>query len=195
MRTLCFLMIGALASTNALADDMAGHGYFGAAMGIFDYSESVSGFGTLEDSAVSYRLYGGWRFSERFAIEGGLGQTGDLEWSDSIVDPVLGAVSASLTADYSVKTVRAMFFLPVSSVNLFAGLGLYDADTSVSFALSAPGVTATGSADGSDDGATLLTGLEWGLMDSLTFRGEFEWFDTESSVDAYNLSLALHYRF
>jgi hypothetical protein len=57
-----------------------GGGYIGAQLGGFDYQEGVEEAGfRLADTVYAYRLFGGYQISDHFAIEGGIGRTGELE--------------------------------------------------------------------------------------------------------------------
>lgn len=174
-------------SSQALAQEGGGEGaYLGASLGKFDYEETVDAFGVeFSDSATAYRIFGGYRFNENFALEAGWGATGDLE--ETYTD---GFDTAVIRGDYEVLTVRALAIAPFDSVSLYGGVGYYDAtlDGSVSII----GFLQE-SFEGDDSGATLVGGLQFDL-DKVSIRAEYEWFDTDSSVDAWDISVGLLFR-
>ena len=45
----------------------------------------------------AYRIIGGYRFNDNFALEGGWGKTGDLEESFTEVIPPFGTVTLNLS--------------------------------------------------------------------------------------------------
>lgn len=179
-----------LAGNAAWAQDDDAGGYFGVGLGQLDYEEESFGL-TLEDTTLAYKLYGGYRFDDTWAFEASYGQTSDLKWSDSGFVPGLGDASVTLSGDYEVLEIRGVAHLRAFMI----GLGLWDADLNASLSGT---TTSTGpfaaSASDSDSGLSVILGGEW-KMDTWNLRAEYEFFDTESTVDAYTLSLGLHFRF
>ncbi len=78
MKKLALLLVLATAPLAHAQEDRGM--YFGAGLGSFDYDESSSDitFG-ISDSTYAYHLLGGYKFTENFALEVGLGGTGDIE--------------------------------------------------------------------------------------------------------------------
>jgi hypothetical protein len=66
--TICCL---ALWSAGALAQDKMG-AYLGGGLGQFDFQEEGDGSLAIEDTALFYRVYGGYRFNGTFAVEGAI---------------------------------------------------------------------------------------------------------------------------
>src|SRR5690606_1687193 len=165
----------ALASLAAHSQELHSSGpYLGFGLGYLDYEENVEGM-SLSDSTTAYRIFGGYRFNENFSLEGGWGATSDLKETVSF-----GGLPVDITADYEIKTVRLLGTVPFDSVSLFGGIGYYDADLDVSASIAGLGGV---SAEGSDSGATLVGGVEFALK-RVSLRAEYEWFDTDSNVDA-----------
>jgi hypothetical protein len=165
--------------------------YMGFSVGSFSYEEEDEDLGTLiDDSTSAYRLMGGYRFNDNFALEGGFGQTGDIEESFAEFIPGFGSLNFGVGAEFEVLTVRALAFMPFEKVSLLGGVGYYDADIEVT--VSVPGV-GSGSEGTSDDGATLIGGFEFNL-ERVDIRTELEWFDIDNG-EAWDISVGLLFRF
>ena len=176
----------ALASVSAYSQELGTSGpYMGFGLGYLDYEQSDAGL-SMSDGTTAYRLFGGYRFNENFAVEGGWGTTSDLK--DSVV---VGGNTFSVNGDYEIMTVRALGAVPFDMVSLFGGVGFYDADQSVSLSINGAPL---GSFDGSDSGATVIGGVEFSL-NRVSLRAEYEWFDTDSTIDASVLGLGLLFSF
>lgn len=175
-----------LASLAAHSQELKTSGaYMGFGLGYLDYEESEAGF-SFSDSTTAYRLLGGYRFSENFAVEGGWGATSDLKDTVSV-----SGVSVDVKGDYEIMSVRALGTIPLDSVSLFGGVGYYDAELSVTASVAGFGSI---SADGNDSGAALIGGVEF-LLNRVSLRAEYEWFDTDSNIDASTLGLGLLFSF
>lgn len=110
---LALILCLGLAQT-ANAQDMSG-GYIGFALGAVDYEVADEDLGeTLSDTSTAYRVLGGYRFSDNFAVEGGWVQTSDLE--ENIVEtlPLFGTLTLDVDAELEVLTVRALGIIPFS---------------------------------------------------------------------------------
>ncbi|HEX6996535.1 MAG TPA: outer membrane beta-barrel protein [Gammaproteobacteria bacterium] len=192
-RLLLLTGLALLASTSQ-AQENAG-AYFGFSLGSFDYEETeeVTGL-VISDSTSAYRLFGGYRFSDNFAVEGSWGATGDIKEGFSGSDPALGTVTLDIKGDYEVLSVRALGILPFDKVSLFGGVGYYDADLTARGRYEDAFQIVAIKVEGSDDGATVIGGLQFDL-DRLSIRGEYEWFDTDSNVDASDISIGLLFNF
>jgi hypothetical protein len=174
-------------STGAWAQTETGP-YVGFGLGQLDYEESDFGL-TFDDTALAYKVYGGYRFTETWAVEAYYGQTADLEWSDSGSIP--GVIFARLSGDYETIEIRALAYFNAFVV----GIGYWDADlkATLSGTLSFSGPFSYSASD-SDSGASAILGGEWDI-DQWSIRGEIEVFDTDSNVDAYTVGVGLHFRF
>jgi opacity protein-like surface antigen len=174
----------------AAAQDRSGP-YMGVSVGSFSYEEDVDELGLgIDDSTNTYRLIGGYRFSESFALEGGWGRTGDIEESFTEDFPPFGPLTFDVGAEFEVLTVRGLGFIPFERVSLLGGIGYYDADIEVTAGV--PGF-GSGSEEASEDGATLIGGLEFNL-DRVDVRTELEWFDVDDG-EAWDLSVGVLFGF
>jgi hypothetical protein len=188
MRAL-FISLLAFASASAIAQDDSG-AYVGFGIGQLDYEEEDFGL-TLEDTTLFYKVYGGYRFDETWAFEAYYGQTDDLEWTESGFDPGIGDYSVRLAGDYDLREVRGLAHLDWFLI----GLGYWDADLSASLSGTSDltGPFSISESD-SDSGASIIVGGEWDL-DTLAIRAELEYFDTESTVDAYTIGVGIQFTF
>jgi outer membrane protein with beta-barrel domain len=189
---LALILCLGLAQT-ANAQGMSG-GYIGFALGVVDYEEADEDLGeTLSDTSSAYRVLGGYRFSDNFAVEGGWSRTSNLE--ESIVEsiPFFGTLTLDVDAELEVLTVRALGFIPFSKVSLFGGAGYYDAEANVSVSVAGFG-NAEGEGEASDSGATLSGGIQFDLK-RVSIRGEYEWFDTSDEIDASGVGIGVLFRF
>ena len=173
----------------AHAQDYSGP-YLGVSVGSFDYTELDDQIGVLiEDSTSAYRLIGGYQVNENLAIEAGVGKTGDIKESFPLGP---GSGSFDIRADYELVTVRALGLVPLDSFDFFGGIGYYDATINVS--ATATGVGSLGEDEDEDSGATLLGGVQF-YLDNFTIRGEYEWFNTDSDLEVWDISVGVLFRF
>jgi hypothetical protein len=190
VRRVAIVSLSLLLGTAAFAQPDSGP-YIGVAAGSFSYEESDDDFGTLIDvTTSSYRLIGGYQIHESLAVGGGIGKTGDIKESFPLAP--FGSGSLDVRAEYEVLTVRALWLVPVSSVDLFGGVGYFDATVNVD--VSATGFGSLGESEEDDSGATLFGGLHF-YLDNVTLRGEYEWFDSDGDVDTWNLAVGVLFHF
>ena len=103
LETVHAARIGADSMSRARADGKCagdGSGYIGFALGAVDYEEADEDLGeTLSDTSTAYRVLGGYRFSDNFAVEGGWVRTSDLE--ENIVEtlPLFGTLTLDVYAE------------------------------------------------------------------------------------------------
>lgn len=189
-----------LASGAVLAQDVSG-AYMGATVGNLTYTERADGLissSDFDDSASAYRLYGGYRLGSRFALElgyatsDGISDTIDMDLGGLVVVPV------DVSNDVTMTTARALVHfpfnaerLPFVSLSVFAGLGVYDADTESTGSIGGLPFAVT---ESTEDGSTALLGLQVDFP-KLSIRGEYEWFDTDSTVDLWSAGVGLIFRF
>ncbi len=69
--------------------------YAGGGIGSAELSEDFDGF-TIDTDSTAFRIFGGWRFNDYFAVEGGYQDFGDFEQQ---IDVNGTPVTASLSAD------------------------------------------------------------------------------------------------
>ena len=196
MRTLVFVIAAFLAAP-VFAQDTTGT-YVGVTVGNASYVEKADGLLTqsdFDDSASAARLYGGYRFG-RLALELGYAETDGIQ---DTIDVVQGTVvPVDIANDFSMTTLRAIGFFPIRqerlpfiSFNVFVGAGVYDASLKSGGNLGGLGLVST---ESSNDGGTALLGFQVDFP-KVSVRAEYEWFDTESSVDITSAGVGLIFRF
>jgi Outer membrane protein beta-barrel domain len=167
--------------------------YFGAGLGSFDYDEGSDG---ISDSNYAYHLFGGYKFSDNFAIELGLGGTGDLEESFTDTVPGIGTVTLEVDAHASIYSLVLLGMLPFDRMSLFAGVGYFNAGFEGD--VNAVGFGGGSFDGGHDHGALASFGLQhdFGLdLKSFSIRGQYDWYDFPDDIDASGFSLSMLYRF
>ena len=155
----------ALWSAGALAQDRTGP-YLGGAVGQFDFHAT----------ALSYKVYGGFRFDDTWAIEASYGQTYELTGSAT-----LGTQNTTVRAEYDFLAVRGLVHVKA----FFGGIGYWQAtvdDTPFSPHWK------------SDSGVSIVLGGQWDL-DRIGIRVEAEAYDMDSADAGYNYAVGAHYRF
>jgi hypothetical protein len=185
------VLIGALVlvSVNASAQLDSGY-YLGAAVGQMDYTDS--GFSqSIDDSTDIFRLYGGFRFDDTWAMEAHYGQSGDLAWFESITVPGSGSFTADVTSDWRILQVRGIGHFRA----FYGGIGYWDADVDLRAVVTDPDNNTTDVAiSDSDEGYAVIVGGEWEFRD-WAIRAEYEYFNTNSGVDLSTLSFGGHFKF
>lgn len=212
-----------MASATALAEESAGW-YFGATGGqaeadvskaelddivLFAFeangADVLSGSSTLDDSDTSFSLFGGYRFSQYFAVEASYIDLGTAEYrSAGIVDPInLPPAPATYSADIEVTgfTAAAIGSVPVgTSFDVHGRLGVLFADTEISqrVTISSSAASDSFSADSQDFfyglGVGMQVGERWSFsLDWQQFKDVGDDSETgESDID--RLSLGVIYR-
>ena len=196
MKTLALLLALALAP---LAHAQSDRGmYFGAGLGSFAYDEGTGG---VSDSAYAYHLFGGYKFNEHFALEGGISGTGDLKDSFTVMDP-FGPVKLDVKENYNLYSFTALGILPFDNMSLFAGAGYFSASFSGSidaFDLNTGSNLGSGSIPGPhSSGAAAKFGIQhdFGLdLKSLSIRAQYDWYDFDGNIDASGITIAMLFRF
>ena len=168
----------------------------GAGLGTFDYEESGTDTITISDTTSAYQLFGGYQFNEHLALEFGFGRTGSIKSTFSDLVPVLGPITLDVDATYDIYALKALGFIPLDKLSLFASAGYFSAGLGGTVNLQ--GVGEIGTLDGHDRGTLLTAGIQrdFGLdLKSLSIRGEYQWFDIGSDVDAWGLNISMLFRF
>lgn len=196
MRLVGFVVLAVLASPCLAQEGM----YVGAAVGSFDYSDD-SGFlapGTFSDTVSAWRFYGGFEFNENVAVEIRYGGTGEMTYSESGTDPVLGDYTATIDTDISVTSVLGIGMLPKDWGVLIGGLGYFSSSADADLALTTGccgGFNVAGSDD--DNGLAAVIGVEWRFGrfgTGVGLRLEYEWLDFDDA-DASTIGIGVAYRF
>jgi len=171
--------------------------YVGLSVGSFSYEQQPDPFAIqLEDTTSAFRIIGGYRFSDHFALEGSWLKTGALE--DDFTRSISGGLfGINVKGDYDVRTIRALGILPLNdTVSLYGGLGYYEAKLDVTVtAQNWPGPS-PGSyfAEFGDEGSAIVGGVEFKL-ERMNIRAEFEKLDTKDNSDAWDFNVGMLFRF
>jgi hypothetical protein len=176
---------------------LVGHaeGYVGVGVGSFDYSEQGDGvtvLANLDDTTTSYSVCGGYEFFKYFAVEGSIGQSGEIHGTVPLSIPGRGVLNFAISAEYDIASVRAVGFIPVGkSVRLFGALGIYALSLdSTGTTVSLPPVNTQ-----SDDqglGAMLGVQVDFGKV---AVRARYETYNTESNLDLSDFGIGFSVRF
>ena len=157
--------------TAFLDDEAAKHGAFvGASLGVFDYE----GYASARDRGPASRLFGGFSFDEKWAVEGSFITTATL--SDTV------APGAPVTADFGILSIRGLY----QGGPFIFGIGYWYGDEHLTEA----GLVASRS----DSGFSSVVGVEWG-QGKLVYRVEWELFDSDWSPDTDTSMLSFGARF
>ncbi len=192
-------VVGAVVLAGPVYGQDVSGGYLGATLGDLTYTERADGIvarSDFDDSASQFRLYGGYRLGRRIALELGYAETDGI--ADSVDMDLNGIVPVDVSSDFTVTTARALLHFPIGaerlpfvSLSIFAGAGIYDAD------LKSEGNFAglsTGTVESTEDGSTALLGVQIDFP-RVSIRAEYEWFDTESTVDIWSAGVGVIFRF
>ncbi len=136
----------------------------------------------IDDSAVGFKLYGGYKFNNWFGVEGAYLNTSDFTQEATISSP-------KLDTSYSGFMVSAVGYVPLpgDEVEVYGKVGFFDFDQDLA-------ISDANFQSGSEDGATAGVGAAIAIADNLGIRAEYEWFDIESG-DFWSVNLGLEYRF
>lgn len=178
------------------------HGpYVGVSAGSFSFEQNQDGpLGIpFSDSSAAYRLFGGYQLNSVYGIEAGWAKAGDFTDTLRVYDQTGGELRLEMAADYEIATLRFVALAPFSSINMYGALGYYDAKLNVRGRLSTPtdvveAVVIEAEQHTSDSGATVAGGVQFDLK-RFSIRGEYEWFNTKSSVRASNFSVGILFLF
>ena len=157
-------------------------GYVGLSAGSYRFEDHDA---SVSDDAFSYGVFGGYRFSKRFAVEGSLQTTTDLE---DILDALL--FPSGTRAQYAVQTVRALGIVQRNKWELFGGLGYHQSDADVSVMVAGTVMNL----DSDDRGTTALAGVQLDGKE-FSYRLQYEWFDADERLDLSNVAFGWVVRF
>ena len=166
------LSVLGVAGLFAATSSIAGEGYIGASAGIMNVEDDSAGTG-FSDTPFSAKVFGGYEFNENFAAEVAYFSTvGDAE--DLGIDVSLDGF-----------TLRFVGMIPTSdNFSLLGSVGYWDGEAEAS----AGGISATGS----EDGVTLGVGGKY-RFESVSLRGEFEWFDSEDTIWTFLVGVQVNF--
>jgi len=155
-----------------VAGTAAAQGYIGVGAGIttFDLCDDLNALGltSCDDKDTGWKLFGGYKFTPNFAVEGAWIDLGEVSASDGFVT-VTGEVDGFQIAAVGIFPINPQF-------GIFGKVGAYMWD--VSATASAPGFA---SASASDDGTDIMfgAGVSWNFTSNFGLRAEWERFDID----------------
>jgi OOP family OmpA-OmpF porin len=164
--------------------------YIGLSVGSFSYEKDIQPLIHVDDTTSVYRIIGGYRFNEHFALEGAWGETGDIE--DTVTVPTSqGDLGIDVKGEYEVLTIRALGIIPLGErASLYGGIGYYNATVTTHM------LTGVGSYDFEDraNGATVVGGVEFKL-NRMNIRAEIEKSEVDAGTDAWDVNVGMLFRF
>jgi hypothetical protein len=189
-RLMCLVLVVAFARAAAAQEAEEDRGpYLGLSLGSFNYEQENGEFGIfVEDTTPGYRIIGGYRFNDHFALEGTWGENPNLEDTTVFSNGTVG-----VRGEYEVRTVRALGILPLGDkVSLYGALGYYDAvlDATVTSSLVS---SRPYDVEDTSDGATLALGVQFDL-ERVDIRAELEKF-LDSGSEAWGFNVGVFFRF
>ena len=173
------LLAVALSPLSAMAENSF---YVGASIGAASLNEDFDGL-SVDDNTTSFRLVGGWRFSDYFALEGGYHDFGDFE-QDIDINGVVSSIS--LSADGF--TLGATGSVPVSEqFSLFgrAGWFFWDGDAEINN---------VSQATPEDTNLYLGVGISYAVSDRFRVTGDWTRYELESA-NSNVISIGIQYGF
>lgn len=172
---MVFTTIGVLFAAPALGAGEMSNVYLGIGAGVANLKDDVRlndlGDIRFNDDSTAYKVFGGYRATENFAVEGGYRDFGKAE-----------------SGPFSIKTdgfdVAAVGILPVGPVELLAKAGIIFWDANAKSPVP------------DDSGEDLMYGVGGQMnLGSLFFRLESEWFDMNFSDNTQMISGSVGWRF
>lgn len=140
----------------------------------------------IDDSDTSFGVYGGYRFSPYFALEGEYTDFGDLEVDLSELE-INNARTEPRTWG-----VRAVGFVPITqNLELLGSVGLHSFDLDPSDDDGFRDVV--GSKSSTD--LTYGIGAQYNFASNFTLRTQFQRYEFKDAGSSDEISLGLHYRF
>jgi OOP family OmpA-OmpF porin len=178
-RSLCLACLLALGCGTLAAEELRSGFYVGAGIAQARFDDDEFDFGAIDDEEDTWKLVGGYRFNERFAIEGSY-----LDFGEAAAPSGLGL--NPVAAEAKAFAVQAVGIVPVPFIDLYAKAGLARMDGE-----------ARGGNVLAEDKTTEFTfgaGAQW-RWKNLALRAEYEKFDTDVIGDLDLISLGATYTF
>lgn len=161
-----------VAATPAIASE----GFVGASLGVMDVEEDAGGL-SFSDTPAAYKVFGGFNFNDNFGLE--LSYVSTLEDAEDTVAGIPVEVSLDAFVLRGVGAIQTS-----DKFSILGSVGYWDGD----FEASGAGVAGSGS----DDGITLGLGGKY-RFDTVSIRGEIEWFDSDISIWTVLLGIQVNF--
>lgn len=185
----------------------AGNGwYIGASVGQSEFdlgsgaeldalllTDGITSTTTTDDSDTGWKLFGGFAFSENFAVEAGYVDFGESEFNTTVTAPAIAAGVYNTAVETTSFYVDLVGTVPVTdSFNVFGKVGFNRWD--VEGTISVPGFGSGTILEDDGNDVTYGVGASYSFTDSVAVRGEWERFDIDGE-DMDLLSLGIQYSF
>ncbi len=161
----------------------AENGFFlGGSIGSAELSEDFDGL-NIDTDATSFRIVGGWRFNDYFAIEGGYHDFGDFEQT---IDVGGTPATASLSADGFTLGVGG--YLPLGErFSLLGRFGMFFWDGNAE-------INNVSQATPEDSNPYFGAGVGYSVSESFLITGDFTRYELEDA-NSNVFSIGVQYRF
>ena len=162
------LLASALLLTTAVVS--AETAYIGGSVGSTTVDTWCDNVSSCSDTALTYKVFGGVRATEYFAVEVSLNDFGTVNAYGN---------SASLQADLTGFTLSGIGFIPITkSFEVFGKVGVvaWRSDLTLNYAGSSASV------DDNDQSLLLGVGFNANITSAVGFRVEFETFDLDTDL-------------
>ena len=161
----------------------AGEGFFiGAGIGTAELSEDFDGL-DIDSDSTAYRVVGGWRVNEYFALEGGYHNFGDFEQSIDI-----GGELSSVTLSADGFTLGVLGTAPISEkFALFGRAGMFFWDGNAE-------INNVSQATPEDTNPYFGAGLAYAIVPAFVLTGDWTRYELESA-NSNVFSIGFQYRF
>lgn len=202
-RTLGLMVLAALASPYAMADETAGWyvgGNVGQTRATIDDERILRNLGagaTIEDDdrSTGFKLFGGYQINKNFAVEGGYFDLGDFGYEATVP-------GGTLTGNAKVRglNIDLVGILPITEkFSAFGRVGVTHAQTRDSFRGTGAVLVTNPNPSERDTNVKYGLGLQYAFTDHLSMRGEVERYRINDAVgnkgDIDMISLGLVYKF
>lgn len=185
----------ALSVSQAFAGKLDYPAYIGAGGSYANWDSGLSTSGDLDEDDWGWKLFGGYRFHENFAVEAFYADFGEIDLDLAAGDTVEGMV-ALVPIDFNIDAqsfgASAILLLPVSDeVDFFGKLGIHSWDVDAN--LSGGGITVDADDNGTD--AFFGVGASFAPTENVSLRLEYEayLFDGSNDLGLTTLGLELHF--
>jgi Outer membrane protein beta-barrel domain len=163
--------------------------YVGVSVGTLDHEERDGDTPELNANADVHRLFGGYRASRHFAIEGAWTAADDLRDDAGVAFPAFPG--AELETQYEILAIKAMAVWPIRRIGFFHGIGYYDSKADATIARNGAQLVAL---EDDENGLLIFGGLGFDFS-RVSLRAEYQWHDNVNGADVTDTTLGVSFRF
>ena len=197
MRRLSVLLL-ALASVQTFAQETRG-AYVGFGYDQISYDNTIYRI-DFDDTLLSPKLVGGFRFNDSLSFEASYGESEDLDVIKtgdifppftSPIGPIGGPITAHFEGNFDLVQARVISH----QGHVLLGIGFFAADSDLSVEGSSQDYGPfANSFQERESGISIFLGLQWDVG-HWGIRGEYSYFDMDGDVAASAFGAGFHYRF